>query len=312
MSLESRTRWRTLLAAMSGLVVTLPLAWLFYVAMFGWGARVTVAQGKAPVPMLSSEERRSLLTYERSCKSDADCEPPLRCFFSTRSMSRYCSDSRCVTDMQCKEGFTCRTQNTLSNGDPIRVCSLVGVRKEGEVCLSHASTLDYACEQGLLCNSRCGRPCKVEDPSSCPEGFFCHTGSEDGPSCLPTCEGRTCADGQQCVALDRPALEGKHASICARVYGQDCRQNPCPEEQTCLLQLPPQSVDAVWMQCVSGCGADAPPCPEGTVCHQYVCHKSCTPEDPSSCAEGFVCQRKARREPWRCVPAPRASSEPPP
>jgi hypothetical protein len=311
MSPEKRLEWRTLLAAMSGLLVTLPLAWLFYVAMFGWGARVPTAQGKTSIPMLSPEERRSLLTYGHHCETDTDCEPPLRCFFSTHTMNRYCTDSRCVTDMQCKDGFTCRPQ-AISNGDSLRVCSLVGARKEGERCLEHAPTTDWACEKGLLCNSRCGRPCKVDDPSSCPEGFFCHSNSEEGPSCLPTCEGRTCAEGQRCVALDTPALEGKHASICASVLGQDCKQNPCPQGQRCRLYNYPEPATTVWMECLAYCGADVPPCPEGTVCHMYQCHKSCTPEDRSSCAEGFVCHRKASREPWRCVPAPRASSEPSP
>jgi hypothetical protein len=301
---------RPLLAAMLGMLMTLPLAWLLHTSL-KQGTNLSHAQGRAPVPMLSPEQRRSLLTYERDCDTDADCEPPLRCFFSSRSMSRYCSDSRCVTDMQCNEGFACRSQTTTSNGDPLRVCSLVGVRKEGEACLPHSSNIDYACEQGLLCNSLCGHPCKLEDPSSCPEGFFCHNGSGDGPSCLPTCEGRTCAEGQRCVILDRPALEGKHASICARVHGQDCKQNPCPQGQRCRLYNYPQPVSTVWMECLAQCDADAP-CPEGTVCHQYTCHRSCTPEDPSSCEPGFVCHRKASQEPWRCVPAPRASREPSP
>jgi len=312
MSPEHPMNWRTLLAAMFGVLLILPLAWLFFAAMFGQGLNVPHTQVKGPVPMLSSEERRSLITYERKCATDADCESPLRCFFSSRSMSRYCSDSRCVTDMQCKEGFACRTQTTLSNGDPIRVCSLVGKRQEGEVCLPHASTLDYACGQGLLCNSLCGRPCKLEDPSSCPEGFFCHDGSDDGPTCLPTCEGRTCAEGQRCVSLDRPRIDGRHASICATVYGQDCTQNPCSQGQHCSLYTYPQPADAVWMECLAYCGKDSPPCPEGTVCHMYECLKSCAPEDPASCEPGFVCHRKAAKEPWRCVPAPRAAPEPSP
>ncbi|PTL83302.1 hypothetical protein [Vitiosangium sp. GDMCC 1.1324] len=301
-------RWRTLLASMLGLLMTLPLAWLFYIAMFGQGVNEPRAQGKVPVPMLSPEERRSLLTYGHDCKTDGDCEPPLRCFFSTHTMSHYCSDSRCVTDMQCQEGFTCRTQTTTS-GDPIRVCSLVGMRKEGEICMKHSPANDYACEQGLLCQGRCGRPCRLDDPASCPEGYFCHDGAEDEPSCLPTCEGRTCAEGQHCVTLDGTGSEGRHASICARVYGQDCQQNPCPQGQFCMLQTAPQPVDAVWMQCTLGCGAGAPPCPEGTVCHQYRCQKPCAPEDPSSCEPGFTCHRKTDKEPWRCVPFPRASSQ---
>jgi len=32
------------------------------------------------IPMLSPEQRRALLSYERDCRSDADCEPPLGCF----------------------------------------------------------------------------------------------------------------------------------------------------------------------------------------------------------------------------------------
>jgi hypothetical protein len=303
--------WRSLLAGMLALLITLPLAWILYIAMFGHGPNVPRAQTKNPVPMLTPEQRRGLLTYEHRCESDANCEPPLRCFFSTQAMSRYCADSKCVTDMQCKEGFACRTQTTTSNGDPIRVCSLLGVRKEGEECTAHASTPDSACAQGLLCNSRCGRPCELGDPASCPEGFFCHDG-DDGPSCLPTCEGRTCAEDQRCVVLNRPVLEGRQASICAKVYGQDCKQNPCVQDQRCRLYVYPQPVDAVWMECLASCGVDRLPCPEGSVCHMNQCYKACTPEDPTSCEPGFVCHRKAAQEPWRCMPAPRAASEPSP
>jgi len=313
MSPESSMKWRASLAAMLGLFLILPLVWMLYMAMFRQGTDTPRAQYKrAPVPMLSPEQRRGLLTYERDCDSDADCEPPLRCFFSTRSMSRYCSDSRCVTDMQCQEGFVCRTQTTLSNEDPIRVCSLVGVRKEGEACLGHPSTRDHACEKDLLCQERCGRPCQMDEPSSCPEGFFCHDGPENGPSCLPTCEGRTCPEGQRCVVLDKPQSEGRHASLCARLYGQDCRQNPCPQGQRCRLYSYPVPADTVWMECIASCGEGSPPCPEGTICHMYQCLKACAPENPSSCEPGFACHRKSAQEPWRCVPAPRASSKPPP
>ncbi|MCY1082694.1 hypothetical protein [Archangium lansingense] len=299
-------RWHALLAALSGILLMLPLVWLLHAAMFEQGMNPPHAKGKTPVPMLSNEQRRELLTYGQSCVSDKDCEAPLRCFFSSHTMSRYCTDSRCVTDLQCREGFVCRTQST-SDGTPLRVCSLAGERKEGEVCIEHSPSNDYACEKDLLCQSRCGRPCQPEEPSSCPEGFFCQEGPLDGPSCLPTCEGRTCPDGQRCIALDKPVLEGRHASICATVYGQDCQQSPCPQDQFCLLQTSPQPADAVWMQCTSACGQGAPACPEGTVCHQYRCHPSCAPEDASSCEPGFTCHRKTEQEPWRCVPTPRAS-----
>jgi hypothetical protein len=304
-------KWRMLLALLSGLLLVLPLAWLSFTVLFGSGTNTSTPQGKTLVPMLSPEERQRLLTYERDCETDADCEPPLRCFFSTRSMSRYCTDSRCVTDLQCKEGFVCRTQTTTRGEAPLRVCSLVGSRKEGEECLEHASSADYACEKDLLCQGRCGRPCQMEEPSSCPEGFFCHGGT-DGPSCLPTCEGRTCPEGQRCVVLDRPRLQDRHVSLCARMYGQDSGQNPCPQGQRCVQRDYPEHPGSVWMECISPCGGGAPPCPEGTVCAMSQCLESCTPEDPSTCTPGFVCHRKTDQEPWRCVPTPRASSKPSP
>ncbi|WNG40922.1 hypothetical protein F0U61_49925 [Archangium violaceum] len=301
-------KWSTSLAAMLGLLLTLPLVWLLYIAMLKQSTGVPVAQ---PVPMLSHEERRSLLTYERDCDSNSDCEPPLQCFFSTRAMSRYCTDSRCVTDMQCPKGFVCRTQTTTTQGDPLRVCALVGERKEGEVCMAHSSTRDYACAEGLLCHARCGRPCKLDDPASCPEGFFCHEGSEDGPLCQPTCEGRSCPEGQQCV-VRRPSPQGRQVSLCAKVYGQDCRQNPCPEGQFCRFYESPKHAETVWMECVPICDENTPSCPEGSVCHLSQCLQACTPENPSSCEPGFACHRKTAQEPWRCEPIPRASSQPSP
>ncbi|WNG51347.1 hypothetical protein F0U60_49855 [Archangium minus] len=216
-----------------------------------------------------------------------------------------------MTDQHCREGFVCRTQTTTSRGDPLRVCALVGVRKEGEVCMAHSSTRDYACEDGLLCHLRCGRPCELDDPASCPEGFFCHEGAEDGPLCQPTCEGRSCPEDQQCV-VRRPSPQGRQVSLCARVYGQDCRQNPCPEGQLCRLHEYPEHPETVWMECVSICDEQTPVCPDGTVCHMRQCLEACTPEDPSSCEPGFACHRKTAQEPWRCEPTPRASSQPSP
>jgi hypothetical protein len=305
-------RGRTLLAVLLGVLLPLPLAWLLHILMFARGTDESLPRDKTLVPMLSPEERRGLLTYGRHCDTNADCEAPLQCFFNTRLMSRYCSDSKCMTDVQCPEGFVCRTQTTTGNGDALRVCSLTGVRREGEACLVNTDSTDYACEKGLLCQGRCGRPCNMSAPTSCPEGFFCHAGSEDGPSCLPTCEGRGCPEGQQCVVRDKPRLQGRQVSRCARVYGHDCRQHPCAQGQKCVLDDNPRVPDAVWMECLSTCGEGAPPCPEGTVCHQYRCHTSCEPEEPSSCAPGFTCHRKTAREPWRCVPTPRASRQPSP
>lgn len=257
-------------------------------------------QGANIVPMLTREERHRLLTYERDCRTDADCEPPLRCFFNDRISRSFCTDSKCMTDLQCPEDFACRTFDADNGKDRVRGCSLVGIRKEGESCRRLPDTRKYGCGRGLFCQARCGRPCRLEDASSCPAGFFCDDGP-DGPSCLPTCEGRTCSEGQRCVAL------WGRVSICARIHGPDCELTSCPEGLKCEVydHLPP--ADELWMECLHGCGGkEDPPCPEGSACYLYRCRKSCDPQGPPVCAPGFVCGRQEPSQPWVCLPSSRS------
>jgi hypothetical protein len=283
--------WR--LAILLGLLLPAPLAWLFHLTVAGAGAGEPRRARAAP--MLSTEERRGLMSYERGCATGDDCEPPLGCFTNPRAMARYCTDSRCLTDSHCPEGFVCRMMKTEGDGPPVRLCALVGVRKEGEACARMPPSREFGCERELLCQGRCGRPCQLDAPANCPEGFFCRDGLE-GPSCLPSCEGRSCPAGQRCVRFD----EG--ISVCAEVHGQDCQQAPCPEGQRCFVHSPVARPGEVWMGCLVPCDAEGPACPEGLLCHSRFCRRACDPGVPDTCGPHYQCARHADTEPWTCRP----------
>jgi hypothetical protein len=287
-------RWRKPLAVLVGLLLVLPLAWVLHITLFG-GFQPTADVKVAP--MLSAEERRSLMTYERPCGGGQHCEPPLGCFFNTRARWTYCTDSRCMTDQQCSEDMACRTLETVGRGPAIRHCTLVGDQKEGDTCFEMPSSRDEACERELLCQEgRCGRPCRLEEPTRCPEGFFCHEGL-NGPSCLPTCAGRSCPEGQECVRLE------KGMSVCAEVHGQNCRRTPCPGEQECFVWNPIDHPSEVWMTCLLDCDEKNPSsCPEGFVCEMSYCRKACDPAVPGACGPHYKCYRYSERYAWTCDP----------
>lgn len=268
--------WRKRLIVLLCLLLPLPLLWLRS-HISGPLLGQPHASSANVVPMLTALERQGMPTYGRTCRTDADCDPRLRCFFSTVTHDSSCVDSRCMTDLQCPEGFTCQSYQAENRRDLLKACSLVGPRKEGEVCEAFTRRLRQACERGLLCHGRCGRPCQVDDPSSCPEGFFCED-APTGAACQPTCEGRTCPEGQQCVSV------GGRVSICATVHGQNCQRTPCPEGLSCSLRDYPQPADEVWMGCAPLCGLpDTPPCPEGTLCDSFRCRERCVPGVSAAC-----------------------------
>jgi hypothetical protein len=296
-------KWRTRLAALLGILLPLPLMWLLFVGVYGqWDgtdADSAPSQQRYLVPMLTPGERQGLLSYKQECGTDTDCEAPLRCFFNMLVQHSYCADSTCMKDQHCPEGFACQTWATDNDKDLIRICSLVGVRQEGEVCLMLPREREDGCARGLLCRGLCGRPCRLSEPASCPEGYFC-ADDPSGPACQPTCEGRTCPEGQQCVP------RGEGVSICARVHGPNCLKEPCSQGRLCWVDDSPMRTDELWMQCLQPCGTpDAAACPEGTVCHFYRCRTSCTPEDATACPPGFTCQARPK-EPWTCVPDTRS------
>lgn len=293
-------RFRTLAAIFCGILLPLPLIWLFYIVPSNPLSGASSAQGPALIPMLSIMERAGTLTYQRECSTDNDCDPRLRCLLGTGTSYRYCVDSRCMTDRHCPDGFSCLAFLTDSDKEMINACVLIGHRKEGEVCSPLSGELEYGCERGLPCQARCGRPCVSSNSTACPVGYFC---DEDptGATCQPTCEGRVCPDGQRCVAL------GGHRSICAKVHGQDCQLAPCASGQTCTFNDYPQSAHDVWMKCVQRCNmGSAAPCPDGTVCINHGCIKTCTLDDSAACGEGYRCKRLPE-QPAVCSPDVRDS-----
>jgi hypothetical protein len=288
--------WRTALPALPGLLIPLPLVWLVYIAMSGSGSRLHSPQGKSFVPMLTHEERLGLRTYEHDCRTDADCDPQLRCVYDVRTARGRCTDSTCMEDAHCPVGFACNPQGTLNEKDLVRACLLLGVRTEGELCELQPQDRKDGCARGLVCQGFCGRPCRLNEPASCPEGYFCYDGIE-GASCLPTCEGRSCPTGQRCVQL-----MGK-PSTCMTVHGQDCELNPCADGLHCMRNAYPDARGHIWMECLQACGKSKPPCPEGTACFLFRCRKSCDPKDSSVCGPGFGCGRNHPSMPWACIPS---------
>lgn len=293
---------RTIPFILMGVLLPLPLALLLSLGLHGqWHRSETDSSrphGMSLVPMLASGERQSLLTYKQECHTDSDCDSPLRCHFNMLSGLSQCIDSQCMTDQHCPEGFACRTFATNSHKDLIRICAVVGVRKEGEGCVVLPREREEGCERGLLCRGHglCGRPCRQDDPATCPEGYFC-ADDPSGAACQPTCEGRTCPEGQRCVS------RSGSVSVCATVHGQDCQLNGCPQrEQVCSVHEYPEHPNAVWMDCLQPCGTPADgPCPNDTTCLLYRCRESCTPENPTACGAGFRCGHRPG-EPWTCIP----------
>lgn len=290
-----RLNWRTLLPVLGGLLLPVPLILAMATGVFN--PTKVLSASEVPIsPMLTAEQRQPLQSYHRECSRQADCEPPLGCLSDTRVHRDYCTDSECETDAQCPAGFACRPLATMERGPQVRYCIPPGVRKEGEGCISIPRDQDYACEAGLLCSEDwCGRPCRTSDPSSCPDGFFC-ADTTPGPACRPTCEGRECPEGQQCIR-DR---EG--ASACAVVHGPNCQNEPCPEGGKCLTVFGSRRAGEVWMRCFPECGDGLPSCPEGFICHRTSCQKPCDPEGPNVCDPGFRCLRYTDKQPWLCRP----------
>ncbi|OJT25762.1 hypothetical protein BO221_07875 [Archangium sp. Cb G35] len=121
---------------------------------------------------------------------------------------------------------------------------------------------------GFRCNAGwCGRSCQPDEPTSCPQGFFCREGI-DGHSCLPTCEETGCSNGQECVSL------GEGISVCAVVRGNNCQKVPCSEGGLCSV-WPPRYEDSrleLKMACSRvSCSDGGPACPPGTSCVQGLC-----------------------------------------
>lgn len=286
--------WRRLLTALAGFLLPLPLVLAVGAGRGLAGAQARVQDPSEVSPILSIEERRAFMTHERSCQKAEDCEPPLGCMDLDWGHS-ICMASECQTDLQCADGFTCRAVKSRGRGPLVRTCVVRGTAKEGEPCVSTFTFEQEAvCRPGLLCNAYCGRPCQPDTPGSCPEGSICLKGSE-GPSCMPTCEGRACSEGQECVRFK----DG--FSVCARIWGDNCQRQACPEGTSCSVGYLPGRPGEVQLECTQRCGAKHPPCPEGTFCEHHECRRPCDREDPGACGPKETCAYNPRTRRSYCA-----------
>ncbi|HVG61900.1 MAG TPA: hypothetical protein VNA24_25280 [Hyalangium sp.] len=291
--------WRKRVAVLAGVLLPLPLL----VLLWGLLKPEVPADGPPGVhvsPILTHDQRMRLVTYGRRCGPGQEkCEPPLGCFSDYRYPRTTCIDSECLTDEQCQEGEVCRRLATWGDGPQVRRCIPVGPRQEGDGCVSLPWDKANACAPEWLCSGRdeewCARPCRLEDSKGCPEGFFC-ADTVPQPACLPTCKTRGCPSGQQCI----PFSEG--VSVCARVYGPQCQQTPCPDGRRCKVTYDPPHPGMVWMECVEECGDGLPPCGAGKVCDGWHCLPACDPHGPEVCGEGYHCSRRGEDRPYSCQP----------
>ncbi|MET0404683.1 MAG: hypothetical protein ABW123_19870 [Cystobacter sp.] len=288
-------RFRIWLAVLGALLLPLPLLGLFAATMMKTFQDTSRGREPVVIPMLQRVEREGVLTYGTKCKEDSDCDPRLRCVYSMVLQYRYCTDSHCVEDKHCPEDFTCQPYALDDGRSLINACSRVGIRKEGEECDVLTVESDSGCERGLVCQDWCGRPCTPEEPTACPEGFFCRE-SLEGSACQPTCRGRACPDGQRCIDV------GGMRSVCAKIHGTDCQAAACGPGQDCSARTYPWAPGEVWMQCSQTCGfAGKPPCPEGTACAVHRCRPTCSMDGGTSCEEGFKCTSHPN-QPAVCAP----------
>lgn len=243
MRLGLQMRWRPLLATLAGLLLPIPLILAVGAGRIGPWESAVARDAQAVSPVLTIDERRALLTFERPCQGAADCEPPLGCVTFSRGQA-LCMASECQTDLQCSEGFTCQALRSRGQGPRVRLCLVRGLADEGAPCFpSFTLTREMVCREGLLCNNGyCGRPCQPDTPESCPRGSFC-ADNPGGASCLPTCEDGTCAQGQECVRFER------EISVCARILGENCQRQPCPEDTRCSVGYVPQRPGEIEMEC---------------------------------------------------------------
>jgi hypothetical protein len=287
-------RWHTPLAVVLGLLLPMPLLLVLGSAL-DWGAGVRTLDAQAVSPVLSWAEGRRLATFGRPCHKREDCEPPLACLQDRRRVIEpRCAASECTTNMQCQDGFVCQAVDSLGEGPRVRICIAEGVALEGASCDPFPRSRDEACAPGLLCQGWCGRPCQLGAPASCPQGTFCKEGL-NGPSCVPSCEGKSCPEGQRCVRFS----EG--ISACASVKGNDCQHNSCPESQQCRVGYEPSQKDQVTMECVRPCG-ERHPCLPGTRCYYGTCRQPCGPDASDACEPGQRCIYNPVDKLWVCSP----------
>lgn len=186
------------------------------------------------------------LLHSSECRSNSDCPARHICRRDPITEERRCLPSECETDSHCPTGYGCRYAGADARGTIVRRCLLAGRQKEGESCVSDSESKHEACSEGLVCHlGFCGRRCRFEDPSSCPEGFSCQH-NENGDSCLPDCAHAQCSEGQRCFTLD------EHYPLCGIPVPGGCMDAPCPPGQECRTSIRPDRKEiSIARTCIS-------------------------------------------------------------
>lgn len=272
--------WRRVATLGLGLLLPLPLVFAVGLA-FIRKPDPSIHQNQPVAPILSRDEHRKLPSFQRSCRSREDCDPPLACLSIDGAGTNSCVDSECLNDDQCKEGFICRILQSRDNGPLVRTCVPQGGVPEGMLCIEVPANRQGACEPGLICAGWCGRPCRLDDSSSCPTGSFC-ANSLNGPLCLPSCTPDSCPSGQQCIRYNEAI------SFCTTVAGENCQRSPCPEGRKCNYSFSPGQSRAR-MECIIPCDEQAPSCPTGSICFSGACRRPCDDGSEAACDPGEQC-----------------------
>jgi hypothetical protein len=277
---------RAVLVVAAMVLLSLPLVGILL--LWNRAPAERVVEGWRFAPWLPPAEVRQRLTLLQPCQGDEQCDPPLVCFHDPRYQQRMCATSGCESDRWCAPyGTVCRAVPMRGRRMALSHCAFVGTRKEGESCLRfpQSALREWACGEGLVCagSGWCGRRCVPGKEGTCPEGFFCARGDPNGPVCQPTCEGRACPEGQECLRLEGGV------SVCLEVQGRACHdEEPCPEGSVCVTEPFLTLVGRAWRSCVQTCGHEgATSCPEDFVCHQGRCQLRCSLTRPYPCWTRF-------------------------
>lgn len=275
---------RAVLVFVAASLLILPLVGLLF--LWNRAPAERVVEGWRFAPWLSPAEFRQRPTLLQPCLGDEQCDPPLVCFHDPRYQQGRCTASGCETDSWCAPYGVCRSIPMRGRQMAVRQCTFVGTRKAGERCLRlpESALREWACGEGLVCagSGWCGQRCVPGMEGTCPEGFFCARGDPEGPVCQPTCEGRACPEGQECLRLEGGA------SVCLEVQGTPCHETPCSEGRGCETEPFVSLVGRAWRRCVQTCeGEGADGCPEDSVCFQGRCRRHCSLLRPYSCLTLF-------------------------
>jgi hypothetical protein len=235
-------------------------------------------------PLRTSIGFDRLAPHDGGCRGNADC-PSVQACVVDRGHLQQCHPNECDKDSECPTGDVCREVGSVLAEPGVRLCTPVGQSREGQDCNELSTEAAQRCAPGLLCNVMfCGRPCRLDEPASCPESFACREGSK-GPSCVPSCKPGRCPEGLSCVQL--PASYG--LSLCTEVLGENCLEHPCPLGQKCAFTFTASWPHRIPMACTKTCGQDKR-CPQGFLCRKDTCLQECSPSVAGTCGPNRRCQ----------------------